>query len=298
MTKNTREKQIVNVTLIGSAGNLFLVIFKFIAGVIGHSSAMIADAVHSLSDFATDIVVLFFIHISSKPKDEGHDYGHGKFETLATAIIGIALLIVGFGLLWEGGSKIYGYYFKGIELESPGLIAFIAALVSILVKEILFRYTLHVGKKQNSQAVIANAWHHRSDAFSSIATALGIGGAILLGSKWRVLDPIAAVFVSALIIKVAFSLLLPALNDLLEKSLPRSTEDEILQIVSQNDEIKDPHNLRTRSIGNEIAIELHVRVKGNMTVYQAHKLTLEIEQNLRGRFGAETHIALHVEPEV
>lgn len=298
MTKNTREKQIVNVTLIGSAGNMLLVIFKFIAGLMGHSSAMIADAVHSLSDFATDIVVLFFIHISSKPKDEGHDYGHGKFETLATAIIGIALLIVGFGLLWEGGSKIYDYYFKGIELESPGLIAFIAALVSILIKEILFRYTLYVGQKQNSQAVIANAWHHRSDAFSSIATALGIGGAILLGSKWRVLDPIAAVFVSALIIKVAFSLLLPALNDLLEKSLPRSTEDEILQIVSQNDEIKDPHNLRTRSIGNEIAIELHVRVKGNMTVYQAHKLTLEIEQNLRDRFGAETHIALHVEPEV
>ena len=193
--KDTREKDIVRVTLGGSLVNFFLLVFKFIAGFWGHSSAMIADAVHSLSDFVTDVIVLVFINISSKPKDEGHEYGHGKYETLATSIIGIVLLCVGVGLFWEGMNKIIGFYFRGEPLESPGKIALVAALVSIVVKEGLFRWTLYVGKEEHSQAVVANAWHHRSDAFSSIGTTLGIGGAILLGEEWRVLDPIAAVVV-------------------------------------------------------------------------------------------------------
>ena len=296
MVKGVREKQIIQVTLIGTVGNLLLVIFKFIAGFMGHSSAMIADAVHSVSDFATDIVVLVFIRISSKPKDEGHDYGHGKFETLATAIIGIALCAVGIGLFWEGGRRIYGYYMLNEVLDRPGLIALIAALVSILIKEILFRYTLFVGRKQNSQLVIANAWHHRSDALSSVATAVGIGGAILLGEKWRVLDPIAAMLVSVLIIKVAIELILPAINDLLERSLPDTIEKEIIDLTNEIEGVQDPHNLRTRCIGNAYAIEMHIRVEGTMTVWHAHNLTLDIEKALRNRFGEETHIAIHVEP--
>lgn len=286
----------MRVTLLGSLGNFGLLLFKFVAGILGHSSAMIADAVHSLSDFITDMVVLVFVNISSKPQDESHDYGHGKYETLATSVVGIVLLAVGIGLLWEGASKIVGYYFRGEVLESPGKIALIAAVLSIIIKEILYRITLHVGQRQNSQAVIANAWHHRSDAFSSIGTTIGIGGAILLGPKGRVLDPIAAVIVSILIIKVALQLVWPAINDLLEKSLPKDIEDEIIAIISETPEIKNPHNLRTRRIGNDFAIEIHIRVDGQMTVSRAHELTLQIESKLRQKFGPHTHIALHVEP--
>ncbi len=286
----------MTVTLIGSFANFILLTFKFVAGVVGHSGAMIADAVHSLSDFVTDVIVLLFIHISFKPKDEGHDYGHGKFETLATTVIGLILLCVGIGLFREGAIKIFGFYFKGEPLESPGGIALIAALMSIIIKEILYRLTLHVGRKENSQTVIANAWHHRSDAFSSIGTAVGIGGAILLGDSWRVLDPIAAVVVSVLIVKVAIQLVVPAINDLLEKSLPEEVEKEILSVIAQTPEVKNPHNLCTRRIGNDFAIEVHIRVDGQTTVSHAHDLTKDIERKLRHRFGPTTHIVLHVEP--
>lgn len=296
MEKYIRKRKIVAVTLIGSCANFLLLVFKFVAGVLGHSSAMIADAVHSLSDFVTDVIVLLFIHISSKPKDEGHDYGHGKYETLATTIIGIVLLCVGVGLFWDGTNKIFGFYFRNEQLESPGTIAFIAAIASIVMKEFLYRLTLFVGKAENSQAVIANAWHHRSDAFSSIGTMLGIGGAILLGENWRVLDPIAAVIVSILIVKVSFQLVIPAINDLLEKSLPVEVEDEILSVINEVSEVKNPHNLCTRRIGNDFAIEVHIRVDGQITVSRAHELTKEIEEKLRLKFGPATHIVLHVEP--
>lgn len=296
MKKHTRKKEIIRITLIGSLANFLLLIFKFLAGIFGHSSAMIADAVHSLSDFVTDIIVLLFINISSKPKDQGHDYGHGKYETLATSIVGIVLLGVGAALFWGGLNKIIGFYFKGEVLESPGKIALIAALISIVIKEILYRITLYVGKKEKSQAVIANAWHHRSDAFSSIGTALGIGGAILLGERWRVLDPLAAVLVSFLIMKVAIQLILPAINDLLEKSLPSDIEDEILAVINETPEVKNPHNLCTRRIGNDFAIEVHIRVDGNTSVSRAHILTQAIENKLRAKYGPATHIALHVEP--
>lgn len=296
MEVQNRKKEIMKITLLGSVCNFILLVFKFVAGTLGHSSAMIADAVHSLTDFVTDIIVLLFVNISSKPKDEGHDYGHGKFETLATSIIGIVLLCVGIGLFWEGMNKIIGFYFRGEALESPGMIALIAALISIVVKEALYQYTVIVGKRQNSQAVIANAWHHRSDAFSSIGTALGIGGAILLGDNWRVLDPLAAVIVSVFIVKVAFQLVIPAINDLLEISLPKEVEEEILSVILETPAVKNPHNLRTRRIGNDFAIEVHIRVDGNTTVTRAHELMCEIEKRLRDRFGSGTHIALHVEP--
>lgn len=296
MKEETRKEKIMKITVLGSLANFLLLIFKFVAGWLGNSSAMIADAVHSLSDFITDVIVLLFIHISSKPKDKGHDYGHGKFETLATSIIGIVLMCVGIGLFWESSNKIVGFYFKGEELESPRMIALIAALVSILVKELLYRVTLVVGKKENSQALIANAWHHRSDAFSSIGTALGIGGAILLGDQWRILDPLAAVIVSIFIVRVALKLVIPAINDLLEQSLPAEVENEIISIIEETPEVRNPHNLCTRRIGNDFAIEVHIRVDGNTTVMHAHEITRDIEQKLRDKFGPATHITLHVEP--
>ena len=294
--REARKKAVVRITLVGSVVNLALLTLKFVAGILGRSSAMIADAVHSLSDFVTDIIVLVFIRISSKPRDESHKYGHGKYETLATVIIGLVLCLVGLKLMWDGGNKVYGFFFKGEQLSSPGYIALIAALVSIAVKEILFRYTVIVGRRENSQSVIANAWHHRSDAFSSLGTALGIGGAILLGPNWAVLDPIAAVVVSVFIVKVALELLIPAINELLEKSLPADVEAEILNTIMMTPGVSDPHNLRTRRIGNNYAIEIHIRVDGAMPVCDAHDLTKLIETRLRERFGQDTYVNIHVEP--
>lgn len=296
VSKNSlREKAIYKVTWIGSAVNFLLLVFKFIAGILGNSSALVADAVHSLSDFITDIIVIVFVKISSKPEDEDHKYGHGKYETLATALIGIALFAVGIGLLVNGATKV-SEVIKGAVLPAPSMLALIAAGVSIISKEVLYRYTIHVGKNLNSQAVIANAWHHRSDAFSSIGTLAGIGGAIFLGEKWRILDPIAAIVVSAFIIKVAIDLVKPAIDELLERSLPAETETRILDIIAAFPEVSSPHHLRTRRIGNHIAIEVHLRMDGQTTLENAHTVASNVETRLRGEFGPDTHIGIHMEP--
>ena len=294
-TTINREKEIYRVTWIGSIVNFVLVVLKFIAGILGNSAAMIADAIHSLSDFITDIVVIVFVRISSKPQDEDHDYGHGKYETLATAIIGIALFIVGAGILFNAVSSIIDAA-HGKVLEAPGMLALWAAVISIVSKEVLYQYTVIKGKKLNSKAVVANAWHHRSDAFSSIGTLVGIGGAIFLGEKWRILDPIAALVVSLFIIKVAIDLVKPCIDELLEKSLPKEVEDKILSIIMQNGEVSSPHHLRTRRIGNNIAIEIHIRMDGAMTLTDAHDITKKIETSLKEEFGQETHIGIHMEP--
>ena len=293
--KSSREKGIYKVTIVGSIVNFLLLVFKFFAGIAGHSAAMLADAVHSLSDFITDIVVIVFVRIAGKPEDKGHDYGHGKYETLATAIIGLLLLCVGFGIFWNGASSIYTFL-RGGQLESPGVVALVAALVSIVSKEILYQYTVIQGKKLNSQAVIANAWHHRSDALSSIGTAIGIGGAILLGDHWRVLDPVAAVVVSFFIMKVSVRLLIPCVDELLEKSLPEDVEKEIEQTVLSFPGVSQPHHLRTRRIGNYYAIELHVRMAGKITLEEAHSTATAIENKLKEMFGKGTHVGIHVEP--
>ncbi len=290
-----RERGIYRVTIVGSVVNFLLLVFKFFAGIMGHSAAMLADAVHSLSDFVTDIIVLVFVRISSKPQDEGHDYGHGKYETLATAIIGIFLLFVGLGIFWNGASSVY-HFLQGGSLPEPGMLALAAALVSIAFKEILYQYTVFKGKKLNSQAVVANAWHHRSDALSSIGTAIGIGGAILLGSRWRVLDPVAAVIVSFFIMKVAVRLLIPCVDELLEKSLPADVEEEIQEIILSFPDVSSPHHLRTRRIGNHYAIEVHVRMDGKITLEEAHRTATAIEDKLKEKFGEGTHIGIHVEP--
>ena len=293
--KSSREKGIYKVTIVGGAVNFLLLVFKFFAGITGHSAAMLADAVHSLSDFITDIVVIVFVRIAGKPEDKGHDYGHGKYETLATAIIGLLLLCVGFGIFWNGASSIYTFL-QGGQLESPGVVALVAALVSIVSKEILYQYTVIQGKKLNSQAVVANAWHHRSDALSSIGTAIGIGGAILLGDHWRVLDPIAAVVVSFFIMKVSVQLLIPCVDELLEKSLPDDVEKEIEQTVLSFPGVSQPHHLRTRRIGSYYAIEIHVRMDGKITLEEAHGTATAIENKLKEMFGKGTHVGIHVEP--
>lgn len=290
-----REKEIYKVTLVGSAGNVALLTFKFIAGVLGHSSAMIADAVHSLSDFITDVIVLIFVKISAKPQDTSHDYGHGKFETIASFVIGLALIAAATGIIISGGLKLVDWA-GGSQLAAPGKLALWAALVSILVKEALYRYTVYKGKSLNSQAVVANAWHHRSDALSSIGATIGIAGAIFLGDRWTVLDPLASVIVGLFLLKVAFQLLKTSIGELTECSLPQETEQEIEDIIKSVPGVFEPHNLRTRHIGNRIAIEVHIRMDGSLTLHEAHDRTTDIERKLKERFGENTHITVHMEP--
>lgn len=282
-------------TLVGSAGNAALLTFKFIAGVMGNSSAMIADAVHSLSDFVTDILVLVFVSISAKPQDTSHDYGHGKFETIASFLIGLALVAAATGIVVTGALKLLAWW-GGAELESPGWIALWAAVLSVVIKELLYQYTARRGRKLDSQVMIANAWHHRSDALSSVGAAVGIGLALWLGQHWAVFDPLASVVVGLMLMKVAYELLKTSINELTESSLPAETEQEIEQIILSFGDVRQPHNLRTRRIGNRIAIEAHVRMDGRLPLETVHERATTIERKLKERFGNNTHVTLHMEP--
>lgn len=289
-----RKRKIYRVTFVGFAVNLVLAAGKLAAGIFGRSGAMVADAVHSFSDLATDLAVIAFAKLSSKPKDEGHDYGHGKFETLATILVSLALMSVGVGIL-VNGIRAIRFVADGGILPRPGVAPLLAAVVSIVVKEMLYRYTARIGRALQSPSVVANAWHHRSDALSSSATLAGIACAVFLGEKWRIADPLAALFVAVFIFKIAFDLARTGLDELLERSLPADTEQEILRIITVDPAVRQPHNLRTRRIGADIAVEVHVRVDGAMSVRRAHELTVDIERRLRERFGQGTMIAIHVE---
>ena len=285
----------MRVTFVGSILNLLLVVLKLVAGVVGHSAAMVSDAVHSVSDFVTDVVVMVFVRISAQPQDEDHDYGHGKYETLATLLIGLALAAAAIGIVVNGAEKL-ALWLQGAELEKPGMLALWAALISIVVKEALYQYTRIKGRHLDSTALTANAWHHRSDALSSIGAAIGIGGAILLGDRWTVLDPLAAIVVGAMLVKVAWDLLGPSFGELTDKSLPADTESEMLDVIGRVPGVEDPHQLRTRRIGKHIAAEVHIRLDGEMTLKQAHAIATEVERNFRARFGSDAHIIVHMEP--
>ena len=292
---NERTKKAERVTVIGFIINAALTAAKFFAGIFGNSAAMVADAVHSLSDFITDLIVLFFIRFSGKDCDEEHPYGHGKFETFATLLISGVLFLVGLGMMWNGCEKIKLAY-EGTPPSTPGIIALIVAIFSIVSKEILYQYTVKVGKEINNAAVIANAWHHRSDALSSIGTLIGISGAIILGGDWAVLDPIAAVIVSVLILRVAVQLGLPSVNELLEKALPKDVEQEILDLIYLSPEIKDTHRLRTRKIGNIYAIDIHIKLDPSISFVASHDVATEVENRLRCKYGKKTLINIHTEP--
>ena len=280
----------------GAAVNLLLTACKVAAGVFGRSAAMIADGVHSLSDLLSDAIVLIFTHISSKDKDRKHRFGHGKFETMATVIISIILVVVAAKLM-SGGIRSIVACVKGEVLPRPGFIALAAAVVSIISKEILYQWTAAVGKKTGSTAVMANAWHHRSDAMSSIGALLGIGGAIILGDKWTILDPITSCGISIAIIVVAVKMAMPGLEELLETSLPEDIEKEITDIVSAVPGVNDIHELKTRRNGMSFIIDAHVVVDPDKTVVEAHDIATNVEEALRGRFGAETQTSIHIEPD-
>lgn len=290
-----REKEIRNITLWGAFVNVVLTVFKILAGVLGRSSAMIADGVHSLSDLLSDVVVLVFTRISSKGQDRDHSFGHGKFETLATLIISILLVAVGANLLSSGVRNIMGVI-NGEILERPGYVALVAAVVSIVAKEIIYHATVRTGRKTGSTAVIANAWHHRSDAFSSVGSLIGIGGALVLGDKWTVLDPLASCVISVAIIVVAVKMAMPSLAELLEASLPEEIEDEILATASSVEGVNDVHELKTRRNGMSFIIDAHIAVDPDISVVEAHDISTNVENALRERYGRETQINIHVEP--
>lgn len=292
---NKREKEIRRITIAGAVVNIVLTTLKIIAGILGRSAAMIADGVHSLSDLFSDVIVLIFTHISSKGQDRDHSFGHGKFETLATLIVSVMLVVVGADFMAKGVRKIIGVL-NGEMIPVPGMVAFWAAAASIAVKEILYHVTARVGKKINSPVVMANAWHHRSDAFSSIGALAGIGGAIILGDRWAILDPLASCGISIAIIAVAVKMALPSLAELLEASLPEEMENEIKEISMSVEGVDDIHELKTRRNGISVIIDAHVVVDPDMTVVQAHDISTAVETALRSRFGAETQINIHVEP--
>lgn len=292
---DSREKRIYKVTLIGTAVNALLIVFKFIAGIVGRSSAMTADAVHSLSDFITDAIVLIFVKIAGRPCDESHDYGHGKYETLATMVIGLILAAAGVALMVNGIKEVIRSI-GGEALPRPGMIALVVAVVSIISKEWLFRFTAKAGRETDSQIVVANAWHHRSDAISSGGTLAGIAGAMFLGDNWRILDPIAAVIVSVFIVKSGYDIIRPAVSELLEASLPQAQEKEIVDIASSIPGIENIHNLRTRRIGNIIAVEFHAKMDGDLPLSEAHALATRAEKLIKQKFGDKSIVTIHMEP--
>lgn len=292
----SRTNKITFVTLVGSVVNAALTAFKIVAGIIGHSAAMVADGVHSLSDLLSDVVVLVFVRISGKGRDKNHDYGHGKFETFATLIISLMLLVVGANLMSSGIAsikKILG----GESVEAPGMIALWAALMSIVSKEILYRYTALQGRKLDSPMMVANAWHHRSDALSSVGSLLGIGGAILLGDKFVILDPLAGCVISIFIIVMAVRMSIPAIKELLDVSLPDEMEDEIERTAKGVPGVVDLHELKTRREGPGIVLEGHLVLHSDISLEQAHSISKQVERALRDRFGDSTQISLHLEPE-
>jgi cation diffusion facilitator family transporter len=290
-----REGKIRRITICGAVVNVLLTVAKIIAGVVGHSAAMIADAVHSLSDLLSDFVVLVFTRISSREKDKEHSFGHGKFETLATLIVSVILIAAGARLLAGSIKSIVGVL-NGEVLPKPGYIALIAAVVSIVAKEILYRLTADVAKDVNSPVVMANAWHHRSDAMSSIGSLVGIGGAILLGSRWTVLDPIASFAISIAIIVVAVKMSLPSLAELLETALPEDVENDIIQTAMSVPGVRNVHELKTRRNGVSVIIDAHIVVDPSISIVEAHDIATSVETALSLRFGPETQMSIHVEP--
>lgn len=293
----SRNGEISKVTLWGAAANIALAAFKLFAGLLGRSSAMMADALHSLSDLVSDVVVLVMVRVSSKEKDRTHEYGHGKFETIATAFVAFLLFLVGIKMIAEGVSKVR-FVIRGGSIDSPGMISLVAALVSITVKEILFQWTARVGRRNDSPAVVANAWHHRTDALSSVAAAMGIGLALLLGGRWTVLDPLVCCGISLFIFYIALKMFLPALNELTEGSLPEDTEQEIKAIISSVDGVQDVHAMKTRRMGPSMIIDSHIVVNPAMSVLEAHDITVIAEKRIRERFGDSTQVSIHVEPDI
>lgn len=293
--QDQRSNQAIKVTNVSIGLGILLVILKFIAGIFGRSSALIADAVHSLSDLISDAFLLVAFFIVRQPQDDNHNYGHGKFETLSEVIIGILLILAGVGIGIGNFEKLVDFY-RDKSYPLPGFLALMGAILSILVKEFLFFYTLKASKKLNSNALKANAWHHHSDALTSIATLVGVGGAMAIGGKFWVLDPLAGFAISFFILWMGIGISKEGIADLMERSLGEEARQKIVEICGEVEGLSNPHQIRTRRIGSDPAIELHVNVPGSMNVKEAHHLVDEYEKLLQKEFGKSAFITIHMEP--
>ena len=277
----------IKVTLIGTASNLILSIIKFAGGIIGHSAAMVADATHSVSDLLTDMIVLIMFKVGQKPKDEDHPYGHGKAETLGTTVVGFIIISVGIGLAYEAWEMIQ----SGIA-RIPEPLAAGTALISIFIKEWLFRYTRSVGEKSNNSLLLANAWHHRSDAISSIAALVGIIGAML---GFPALDPIAATMVAFMIMKVGYELTLGGFRDLMDTALNEKDTQSIQVAIDDVSGVLKSHDLRTRKIGGEILMDVHIQVDSDLTVTEGHEVAERVRRKLIKNYPNTQDVLVHVD---
>ncbi len=291
-----RTRSIYLVTLVGALVNVALTLIKLVVGFLGHSAALIADAVHSLSDFCTDIVVTLFVGIAGKPRDTKYRYGYGKYESIATLIIAAVLMGIGISMLLKSGEAIYLFFASGVVPQRPSLWAAIIAFISVLSKEWLFRYTKGVAERVHSNTVLANAWHHRTDAYSSIAVLVGVLGAALLGNKWAILDQVACAGVSFFIVWAGVQLISTPWRELTEHSLSEEEQQTILEIIEAEYPGHHPHNLNTRSLGSAIAIEVDIYLPDETPVILAHERATHIENKLKEHYGERTHVVVHVEP--
>lgn len=289
-----RNRQEKRCTLVGMTSDVALSALKIATGIVGRSSAILADGIHSISDTVTDVLVYAMVRLSGKGVDERYRYGRGKFETLAAFLISILLVVVALGLMTEGVKDIWASL-HGETLERPHTIALVVGIIAVIVKEGLYHYTRIQGRKTDSNALKAYSWHHRADALSTAATLLGVAGAMFLGERWRILDPLAAIAVSLFILVLAYRMGRPAVEELLEVALPSNEQDQIAAIVSATPGVKSFHNLRTRRNGNLRVVDIHVKVDGDMSVSQSHDITRMIEQQLGGKLG-EVMTNIHVEP--
>ena len=284
------EKAGRKVTLLGLFLNTFLILLKFSAGIIGDSQALIADAVHSISDLFTDAVVLLGIKIGGKPPDEEHHFGHARIETLASAIVGLALIGTAVYLGFDAASNIHQH----TEYHPTG-IALIGAGVSIALKEALYHYTALIGRRIRSQLIVANAWHHRSDALSSIAVLLGVGGTLIKPS-WHILDACAALIVSFFIIKVGLDILWKTLREFTDTAPRPEIIKEIMQCSLSVEGVMDAHDLRVRISGGFYQAEIHIVVDGQLTVVEGHRIAKTVERCLTEEMDALERVIVHVDP--
>ena len=291
--RTVTDPRITMVTRAGWVGlvcNLLLAVFKGAAGIFGHSQAVLADALHSVSDIVTDIAVIFGAHFWSAPADEDHPHGHGRIETLITVVIGIALYSVAVGL---GVHAIRGL--REAPAIAPSAVALVAALASIIVKEALYRWTAMMGRKANSSALVANAWHHRSDAFSSVPAALAVA-ATLIDPEWAVVDRVGAVVVCLLILQAAWRILRPAIDQLIDAGAPASDRQRIEKLALQVDGVEAAHAVRTRYVGSDLAVDLHVEVDGGLSVAEGHDIAVAVRRKLLEEGPDVTDALVQIEP--
>lgn len=285
------------VTTACAVANLLMAVIKILAGIYGKSAAMMADAVHSLSDVVADAVVLIMVRISAKGTDERHNWGRGKYETIATLAISILLLFIAADMMKDGIEAIREILIGG-DIGTPSRITLWVAVISIVLQETIFRWNIHVGKAVDSQTMIANAWHHRSDALASVAALIGIGGAIFIGGKWVMLDPLVGCIISIVILIIAVRMLLPALHELTDGALPKEDIAKISDIIRSATDKAVLKSLRTRKSGHINIIDATVSVRADMSIADSTDITEQIKSALRQEFSADdTQISVVVEPD-